>query len=106
MRRFYEHLLHFQFKLEFVKFCNSNIEDLKNLFNILTLHNMPGFIEKIKVPFNPVKNLVLNRHLYLDLENNEREEINSVCDVVIGELSEDNISDSELAQEIDDNRAK
>ena len=36
---------------------------------------------------------------------NEREEINSVCDFVSGELSEDNINDSEIAQEIDDNRA-
>ena len=67
---------------------------------------MPGFIEKNKVPFNSVKNLVVNKHLYLDFENNEREEINSACDFVGGELSEDNINDSEVAQEIDDNRAK
>ena len=67
---------------------------------------MPGFIEKNKVPFNSFKNLVVNRHLYLDLENNEREKINSACDLVSGELSEDNINDSEVAQEIDDNRAK
>ena len=67
---------------------------------------MPGFIEKNKVPFNSVKNLVVNKHLYLDFENNEREEINSACDFVSGELSEDNINDSEVAQEIDDNRAK
>ena len=95
-----------RFKLEFVKFCNSNIEDFENLFNILTLDNMPGFIEKNKVPFNSVKDLVVNRHLYLDFENDEREEINSACDFVSGELSEDNINDSEVAQEIDDNRAK
>ena len=63
IERFYEHLLHFRFKLEFVKFCNSNIEDFENFFNILTLDNMPGFIEKNKVPFNYVKNLVVNRHL-------------------------------------------
>ena len=63
IERFYEHLPHFRFKLEFVKFCNSNIEDFENLFNILTLDNMPGFIEKNKVPFNYVNNLVVNRHL-------------------------------------------
>ena len=103
IERFYEHLPHFRFKLKFVKFCNSNIEDFENLFNVLTLDNMPGFIEKNKVPF---KNLVVNRHLYLDIANNEREEINSACDFVSGELSEDNINDSEVAQEIDDNRAK
>ena len=67
---------------------------------------MPGFIEKNKVPFNSVKNLVVNRHLYLDFENNEKEGINSACDFVSGELSEDNINDSEVAQVIDDNRAK
>ena len=48
IERFYEYLPHFRFKLDFVKFCNSNIEELENLFNILTLDNMPGFIEKIK----------------------------------------------------------
>ena len=89
IKRFYEHLPHFRFKLK------------------LTLdHIMPGFIEKNKVPFNSFKNLVVNRHLYLDLENNEREKINSACDFVSGELSEDNINDSEVAQEINDNRAK
>ena len=66
---------------------------------------MPGFIKKNKVPFNSAKNLVVNKHLYLDFENNEREEINSACDFVSGELSEDNINDSEVAQEIDDNRS-
>ena len=106
IERFYEHLPHFRFKLEFVKFCNSNIEDFENLLNILTLDNMPGFIEKNKIPFNSVKNLDVNEHLYLDFENNEREEINSACDFVSGELSEDSINDSEVAQEIDDNRAK
>ena len=97
---FYEHLPHFRFKLEFVKFCNSNIEYFQNLFNILTVDRMPGFIEKNKVPFNSVKDLVVNRHLYLDFENDEREEINSACDFVGGELSEDNINDSEVALEI------
>ena len=106
MKDFLSILPHFRFKLEFVKFCNSNIEDFENLFNILTLDNMPGFIEKNKVPFNSVKNLVVNKHLYLDFENNEREEINSACDFVSGELSEDSINDSVVAQEIDDNRAK
>ena len=73
IERFYEHLPHFRFKLEFVKFCNSNIEDCENLFNILTLENIPGFIKKNKVPFNSVKDLVVNRHSYLDFENDERE---------------------------------
>ena len=104
--QFFEHLPHFRFKLDFVKFCNLNIEDFENLFNILTLDNMPGFTEKSKVLFNSVKNLVVNRHLYLDFENNEREGVNSACDFVSGELSEDNSNDSEVAQEIDDNRAK
>ena len=94
----------FGFKFDFVKFCNSNIEDFENLFNILTLDNMPGFIEKSKVPFNSIKNLVANR--YLDVENNEREEVNSACDFVSGELSEDNSNDCEVVQETDDNRAK
>ena len=102
--RFYEHLPHFRFKFDFVKFCNSNIEDFENLFNILTLDNMPGFIEKSKVPFNSIKNLVANR--YLDVENNEREEVNSACDFVSSELSEDNSNDCEVVQETDDNRAK
>ena len=67
---------------------------------------MPDFIKKNKVPFNSAKNLVVNKHLYLDFENNEREEINSACDFVSGELFEDSINDSEVAQKIDDNRAK
>ena len=106
IERFYEHLPHFRFKLEFVKFCNSNIEDFKNSYNILALDNMPGFIEKNKVPFNSVKNLVVNRHSYLNFENHERKENNSACDFVSDELSGDNTNDSEVAQEIDDNRAK
>ena len=100
IEQLYEHLPHFRFKLEFVKFCNSNIEDFENLFNILTLDRMPGFIEKNKVPFNSVKDLVVNRHLYLDFENDEGEEINSACDFAGGELSEDNINDSEVVLEI------
>ena len=67
---------------------------------------MPGFIEQNKVPFNSARNLVVNRHLYLDFENNEREEVNSAYHFVSGELSEDNSNDSEFAQEIDDNRPK
>ena len=74
IERFYEHLPHFRFKLEFVKFCNSNTEDFENLFDILTLDSMPGFIEKNKAPFNSVKDLVVNRHLYLDFENDKIEE--------------------------------
>ena len=56
---------------------------------------MPSFIEKEKVPFNSVKNLVANRHLYLGFENNESEEVNSICNFVSGVLSEDNSNDSE-----------
>ena len=92
--RFYEHLPHFRFKFDFVKFCNSKIEDFENLLNSLTLDNMPGFIEKSKIPFNSLKNLLANR--YLDAKNNEREEVNSVCDFTSDELSEDNSNDSEV----------
>ena len=67
---------------------------------------MSGFIEKNKVLFNSVKNLVVNRHLYPDFENNEKEGVNSACNFVSGELSEDNSNDSEVAHEIDDKRAK
>ena len=35
-----------------------------------------------------------------------KEEISSACDFGSGEVSEDNIDDSEVAQEIDDKRAK
>ena len=70
------------------------------------LDNMPGFIKKNKIPFNSVKNLVVNRHLYLDFDNNEKEVVNSAWDFVSGELSEDNSNDSEVLQEIDDNSAK
>ena len=64
--RFYEHLPNFRFKFDFVKFCNSNIEDFENLFNILTLDNMPSFIEKSKSPFNP---LSLSLSLYIYIRN-------------------------------------
>ena len=67
---------------------------------------MSTFIKKNKVPFNSVKDLIVNRHLYLDFENNEREGVNSACDFVSGVLYEDNTSDSEVAQEIENNRAK
>ena len=67
---------------------------------------MPGFIEENKVSFNYVNNLVVNRHLYLDFENNERVEVNSACDFVSDVLSEDSGNDSEIVQEIDDSRAK
>ena len=105
IKRFYEHLPHFRFKLDFVQLCNSNMEDFENLFNILKLDNMPDFIEKNKVPFNSVKNLVVG-HLYLDFENNEREEVNSACNFVSSILSEDNSNSSEVTQETDDSRAK
>ena len=48
---------------------------------------MHGFIEKNKVPFNS-------------------EGVNSACGFVSRKLSENNSSDSEVAQEIDDNKAK
>ena len=44
--------------------------------------------------------------MQLDFENNERKEVNSACDFVSGELSEDNSNDSEVVEETDDNRAK
>ena len=65
---------------------------------------MPGLIEKNKIPFNSVKKLVANRHLYLDFENNEREEVNSAHDFVSGVPSESN--NCEVSQDIDDNKAK
>ena len=86
---------------------NDNILTLDNMhLKIPTLANMPGFIEKSKVPFNSVENLIVNRHLYLGFENNKREEVISVCDFVSGELSEDNNNDSEVAQETVDNKVK
>ena len=42
IERFYEHLPRFLFKLDFVKFCNSEIRDFENFDNILKLDNMPG----------------------------------------------------------------
>ena len=70
------------------------------------LRNSLGFNEKVKIPFNSVCDLVLDRHLYLYFENNEREEINSTHDFVSGKLSGDNSSDSKVEQEIDDSRAE
>ena len=104
IEQFYEHLPHFGFTVDFVRFCNSNIEHFENLFNILTLDKMPDFIEKNKVPFSSVKNVVANRHLHLDFEKNEREKVNSARNFVSRALSEDNSNDSEVAQEIDDSR--
>ena len=94
---FFEHSPHFKFKFDFARFCNWSIEGFEKIFNILTV---------LKVPFTSVKNLVANRHLCLEFEINEREEINSLSDFVSVVLSEDNSNDSEVAQEIDDNRAK
>ena len=71
-----------------------------------TLDNITDFTEKNKIPFSSVKHLVADRHLYLAFENNEKVEINSACDFVNGVLPWDNINDSEVTQEIDDNRAK
>lgn len=76
---FYEHLLHLWFKLEFVKFSNSKIENFKNLFNILSPENMSCFSKQVKIIFRSVNNLVADRQLYSDFENNEREEGNTTC---------------------------
>ena len=46
--------------------------------------NMPGFIQKNKLTFNSVKNLVVNRHVYLDFENNEKKGVNSACNFISG----------------------
>ena len=46
--QFYEHLPHFRFKIDFVKFFSSIIEDFEILLNIIALDNLPGFIEKSK----------------------------------------------------------
>ena len=67
---------------------------------------MPNFIQKNKGPFNSIKNLVVNRHLYIDFENNERKEVNSPCNFVSVMVSKDNSNDSYNAQEIDDSRVK
>ena len=40
----------------------------------------------------------MNKHLYLDFENNEREKVNSICDFVSGVLSEDNSNNSGVVQ--------
>ena len=93
--------LHFRFKLVVLKFCDSNNEDFKNLFNILIV----DITDKNKVSFNSVDNLLGDRHLYLDFENNEKE-VNSACDFVSSVLSEDNCNDSEVAQDTGDNRAE
>ena len=59
-----------------------------------------------KSSFQLCQNLVVNRQLCPDFDNNKREEVNSACDFVSGKLSEDKSNDSEVAQKIDDNRAK
>ena len=69
---------------------NSVTQTLKILKIYLTFLHLIGFIEKNKVPFNSVKILVVKRHLYLDFESNEREEVKSACDFVSGVLFEDN----------------
>ena len=101
MNGFKSIFLHFRFKPVFLKFCDSNNEDFENLFKILTV----DITNKNKVPFNSVDNLLGDRHLYLDFENNEKE-VNSACDFVSSVLSEDNSNDSEVAQDTDDNRAE
>ena len=53
-----------------------------------------------------MENQIANRHLYVNTENNEREEVINACDFVSGELSEDDSNDSEVAQETYDSRGK
>ena len=53
-----------------------------------------------------MKNLIVNRHLQLDFENNDREGVNSACSFVHGELHKNKSNDSEVTQETDDNRVK
>ena len=48
----------------------------------------------------------MNRHLCLNFENNEREEVISACDFVREKLSEDKCRDSEVVKETDDSKAK
>ena len=67
---------------------------------------MPGFNENVRVPFYSLSDLVLDRHLHLYFENNEREEVNSICDFDSGKLSGDKSNDSEFRQEINDNSAE
>ena len=44
--------------------------------------------------------------MYLDFENNERESVNSAYDFISGVPSEDISNDCEVAQDIDDKKAK
>ena len=67
---------------------------------------MPGFNENVRVPFYSLSDLVLDRHLYLYFENNEREEVNSICDFDSGNVSGDKSNDPEFRQEINDNSAE
>ena len=67
---------------------------------------MPGFNENVRVPFYSLSDLVLDRHLHLYFENNEREEVNSICDFDSGKLFGDKSNDSEFRQEINDNSAE
>ena len=46
--QFYEHLPHFRFKLEFVKFCNSNIEYFEKILIFLHLIICLILLRKIK----------------------------------------------------------
>ena len=65
---------------------------------------MPCFTDKTNL--NSVKNLVANRHLYLDFENDERETVNGAFDFVSGLVFKDNSNNSEVAHQISDNKAK
>ena len=67
---------------------------------------MPGFNENVRVPFYSLNDLVLDRHFHLYFENNEREEVNCICDFDSGKLFGDKSNDSEFRQEINDNSAE
>lgn len=49
------------------------------MFNILSPENMSCFSKQVKIIFRSVNNLVADRQLYSDFENNEREEGNTTC---------------------------
>ena len=77
---------------------------MEKLFSIITFDNSPGFNVKAKVSSISASDLFLERNFYLDCENNEREELNRSCDFVCGKLFKYNDNDSEVVQEINDNR--
>ena len=75
---------------------------MKILKIYLTFLDLIGFIQKNKVPFNSVKNLVVKRHLTLGVMT-ERGSIVHAILLVVYYLK---IMVIEVAQETDDNRAE